>query len=302
MALITVLGCATPSPSGAGCEGSAVAVQVLGSGGPIPDSTRASSGYLIWIDGRARVMVDTGGGTFLRFGESGARIEDVDLIAVTHFHTDHAADLPAILKGGFFASRSRPLAVSGPTGSGLFPSLEDFLKGNFGPTQGTFRYLSGFLDGSGGLFALQPVAVDADATNPFEVFRGEDLQVQAVGVHHGPVPTLGYLFTVGNRRIAISGDQNLSSTSFLEMAQGANLVVMPFAIPEDADPVARNLHATPSDIGKAAARMAPGRLVLSHFMARSLRDLDANLEHVRQHYQGELALAEDLQCFPVSGG
>ena len=77
---------------------------------------------------------------------------------------------------------------------------------------------------------------------------------------------------------------------------------MPFAISDDADPVARNLHATPSDIGMAAARVAPGRLVLSHFMARSLRNLGANLERVRQHYQGDLALAEDLQCFTVSGG
>ena len=115
LALVIALCYAAPSPSSAVCEASTVALQVLGSGGPVPDSGRASSGYLIWVDGRARVMVDAGGGTFLRFGESGARIEDLDLIALTHFHTDHAADLPAILKGGFFSPRSRPLPVSGPT-------------------------------------------------------------------------------------------------------------------------------------------------------------------------------------------
>jgi len=35
-------------------EHDGVAVQVLGSGGPIADDARASSGYLVWVDGRAR--------------------------------------------------------------------------------------------------------------------------------------------------------------------------------------------------------------------------------------------------------
>ena len=48
-----------------------VVLQVLGSGGPIADDGRASSGYLLWKDGQARVLIDTGGGIFLRFGEAG---------------------------------------------------------------------------------------------------------------------------------------------------------------------------------------------------------------------------------------
>jgi len=35
---------------------------------------RASSSYLVWQDGQARVLVDAGGGSALRFGESGAKI------------------------------------------------------------------------------------------------------------------------------------------------------------------------------------------------------------------------------------
>ena len=55
-----------------------IALQVLGSGGPIADDGRASSGYLVWVDGTARVLIDAGGGTFLRFAEAGARFEDLD--------------------------------------------------------------------------------------------------------------------------------------------------------------------------------------------------------------------------------
>jgi len=80
---------------------------VLGSGSPIADDARSGSGYLVWREGRALVLIDAGGGIFLRFGQSGARLEDLELIALTHFHTDHAADLPASLKGAHFSARVR---------------------------------------------------------------------------------------------------------------------------------------------------------------------------------------------------
>ncbi len=44
------------------CGTNDVAVQVLGSGGPEMKG-RASSGYLIWQQGKARVLIDTGGGS-----------------------------------------------------------------------------------------------------------------------------------------------------------------------------------------------------------------------------------------------
>jgi ribonuclease BN (tRNA processing enzyme) len=91
-----------------------VALQVLGSGGPIADDGRSSSSYIVWIDGKNRIMVDAGSGSFLRFGEAGARFEDLELIALSHYHTDHAAGLPALLKTGYFSTREIPLRISGP--------------------------------------------------------------------------------------------------------------------------------------------------------------------------------------------
>ena len=38
-----------------------ITLQVLGSGGPIADDGRASSGYLVWFDGKSRFLVDAGG-------------------------------------------------------------------------------------------------------------------------------------------------------------------------------------------------------------------------------------------------
>ena len=60
-------------------------------------SERASTGYLVWRDGRAAVMVDVAGGTFLRFGEAGARLDDLSVLAISHLHPDHVTDLPGLL-------------------------------------------------------------------------------------------------------------------------------------------------------------------------------------------------------------
>ncbi len=172
------------------CASDGTSLQVLGSGGPIADDNRASSSYLIWHEGRARVLVDIGGGSFLRFGEAGAKIEDLDLIALTHLHTDHVTDLPALLKGGYFSDRKRPLTVAGPTGNHLMPSLQQFLEATFSADQGAYRYLAGFLDGTDGLFALHPMTIDTDSRSPVNFYDDDQLRASVVGVHHGPIPTL----------------------------------------------------------------------------------------------------------------
>src|ERR1700689_3872179 len=61
------------------CGATGLSVQVLGSGGPESQDKRASTSYLIWENGKARVTVDAGGGSALRFGESGAQMSQVDV-------------------------------------------------------------------------------------------------------------------------------------------------------------------------------------------------------------------------------
>ncbi|MEP7043008.1 MAG: MBL fold metallo-hydrolase [Dokdonella sp.] len=299
-ALAIVVGLVS-STADASCAGKGVSVQVLGSGGPVADDARASSGYVLWVDGHARVLVDAGGGTFVRFGESKADIADLALIAITHFHADHVADLPALIKSGFFSDRSNALAISGPDGGDEFPSLEEFLADEFDAKRGAFRYLSGALDGTGGLFKLIPQQVPAAGRTPVVVFKSAELAVEAVGVPHGPVPALAYVIHVRGRTVAFSGDQNGSDQAFWTLARGADLLIMDSAIPEKTDAVAGRLHAVPSVIGTHAANAAIRRLVLSHLMARSLHTLDENLAVIRRTFKGRIDVANDLSCYPLEG-
>jgi len=49
-------------------------IQILGSGGAELDDRRAGVSYIVWIDGKAKLLVDAGPGTAVRFDEAGAKI------------------------------------------------------------------------------------------------------------------------------------------------------------------------------------------------------------------------------------
>lgn len=277
-----------------------VHLQVLGSGGPIADDRRSSSAYLLWIDGESKVLVDVGGGAFLRFGEAGADFAELDVVAISHFHTDHSADFITLLKTGFFGSRTAPLAVIGPSAGGPFPSLDSWLESQLG-SGGAYGYLGGYLDGSGGLVQLLPETVDAARRDSQMVFQRTDeaLSIRASGVPHGIVPAIAYRASTGGRDIVFASDQNGNDKAFIEFAKDADVLVMHMVVPEDAAGAMRALHAPPSRIGEIAAAAGAGRLVLSHFMARSLATMEQSLALVRNSFDGEIIVAEDLMCLPI---
>ena len=109
------------------CAVNPVAVQILGSGGPRVNPDRASSGYLLWIGAQAKILVDMGGGAFLRFGQTQAKLSDLSLVAISHLHPDHVSDLPALL---WLSNQARkdPLPIAGPSGNDAAPSFSTFLS------------------------------------------------------------------------------------------------------------------------------------------------------------------------------
>ena len=296
---LLVCACGTRGGMGQSCGATGVAVQVLGSGGPELQDKRASTSYLIWEDGRARVMVDAGGGSALRFGESGAQMSQLDVFLFTHFHVDHSGDFPALVFSSWFEDRKRPLPVYGPEGNEYMPSTTEFVSDLFSDPHGAWRYLSELVEpGTGGSYQLQPHDVAGSAT-PALVFRNAGMAVYAVRVIHGVFPALAWRVEMGGKRIVFSGDTNGEGEGLTQLAMNADLFVAHNAVPEGATGLERRLHMPPFVIGEIAANAHVKQLVLSHRMLRTLGKEKETESEIRRRYSGPITFANDLDCFPV---
>lgn len=299
MMLATALAVAA-TPAAAACKGS-FAIEVLGSGGPLADDARASSAYIVWRDGEAKVLVDAGGGAFLRFAESGAKFETLDAVLISHFHADHVSDLPAVLKSGSFSKRAKTMTIAGPAGAAYFPGLGDFLRALFDKDAGAFRYLSQYLTGDGGAPALRQAEIAIDSEQFSSVFSDGDFLIDAVAVNHGDVPALAFRISAEGKEVVFAGDQSVLSDAFDAALEGSapDLIIAHHAISE-APGQPRGLHRAPSAIGEMAASAGAKQLVLSHNMKRALDARREGLAAIRAVYKGKVSIADDHSCYVIA--
>jgi ribonuclease BN (tRNA processing enzyme) len=279
------------------CTGMGVELQVLGSGGPELEDKRASSSYLVWQDGRARILVDAGGGSALEFGRAGAHVAQLDAIFFSHLHIDHTADFPALIKSSYFEERKAALPVYGPGGNDDFPATAEFVGDLFDRKRGAYRYLADFVSGGAGGYALVAHDVSLNEHEVRTIFRSRDLIVSATKVIHGGVPALAWRVNLGGKSIVFSGDTNGNNGNLEILAKDADLLVAHNAIPEGTTGAARQLHMPPSIIGRIARDANVKALVLSHRMLRSLGHESDTRARIAAFYAGPVTFAEDLDCF-----
>ena len=258
---------------------------------------RASTSYLLWIDAHAKILIDMGGGAFLRFGQAQAKLSDLSLVAISHFHPDHVSDLPAFLWLSNF-TRKEPLPIVGPSGNDLVPGFPTFLSRLFDAKNGAFQVLGTTLGGPpvagvGGGVRLDASVVDVTKAEPSTVFDRQGVTVTALGIPHGNIPTLAYRIQTRDASIVFSSDQTGTNPRFVDFARGANVLVMHLAIAAGAT---SSLHAPPAVVGRVAQEAGVGRLIVSHI---GHFDLDVAIIDLKKFYTGPLTVGADLRCTSV---
>ncbi|WP_334019545.1 MBL fold metallo-hydrolase [Alteromonas sp. S015] len=277
-----------------------VSVQILGSGGPELDDGRTSSAYVVWVDDKARVLVDAGSGSSVQFGAAGATFESLDAILLSHLHTDHSTDLPSFVKGGYFTERKKNLQIMGPDGNDTMPSTRAYVSSLIGK-DGAFKYLSSYTVEGQDEYAVSVKNIStATFDKPFEYRISDQVEVEAMAVHHGPIPTLAWKVKANGCETVFSGDTNDKLGYIARFAKNADLLVLHNAIGDDAGQVAKNLHMTPAQIIDIAAQSSAKRIVLSHIMKRSEPGLDALTEAITVVAEGRVYAAEDLMNITLS--
>lgn len=270
-------------------QASSVTLQVLGSGGPNDISGRASSGYLVWVDEKSKIMIDAGSGTALRFGEAGASMSDLDFIGISHLHTDHSIDLFSLIKRGYFSERDKPLLIAGPSGNKNYIAfsafVENFLK--------SYDYLNHY--------NIEIETIDASLPGKaLPVWSDVQIGVYSFAVEHADAPTLAYRVVTPKGDIVFTSDNNATAAGLDEFIKDANILVMHFPINEQSEESGQLFwHANPSKIGQVALKAQPKLLVLSHFMDLSLNDKSESLNKVQASYKGPIIFANDLMKIPL---
>jgi len=262
--------------------------EVLGSGGPEIDG-RASASYIVWIDDKARVLVDAGSGSMLRFEQSGAKLEDLEVIVLTHMHIDHSVDLPSYVKAGYFSDRRAVLPILGPNGNKYFPDIKAFLEALFG-SGGAYKYMSDVLDKESDSFEIVPVEIDSSSVI-YKKFKSFNLEL--TNVNHGNVPAIAVRINIGSKSILVSGDTNNENKSLQKLAKDVDLFVAHHAIPQGADGYATHLHMKPLEIGAVAKSAHVKKILLTHRMRRTIGREKSTLNFIRENYKGEVLFAED---------
>ena len=265
-----------------------IELEILGSGGPELDG-RASSSYILWIDNEAKLLVDMGSGSMLRFEQSGAKLKSLEAVVLTHLHIDHSVDLPAFVKAGFFSQRVDNLDIIGPEGNEFFPSTSEYLKILFGK-RGAYRYMQDILTKESDSFRITPIEI---TSNNITTKKYKSFTLKLISVNHGIVPALALAIEVDGKKIVISGDTNNKNSSLEKISQDADLFIAHHAIPQYAGKFAKQLHMTPSIIAKVASNSKVKKMVLSHRMKRTRFKENESLEIIKKVYKGKVVFAED---------
>ncbi len=282
------------------CQSQRVRLQMLGTRGPEILDGQASTSYLIWLDNKARVIVDAGPGSLQRFEQSKADFSDVELMLFSHFHVDHSADFPAYIKGAFFTDRSKDLQLIGPTGTKYVASMKQFVERSIGSKGGLYPYLGDFADAtarSAYKIKSQNIKWSPRDLQIRTIYNQHGIKVKTVSTHHGPFPSQGYRVELAGCSLAFTGDMSGKFGAMPALAKNADILVAHNAIPEDATGIPALLHMTPSYIGSMAGKANVKLLLLTHLMKRSLSVKKQTLQLIQKKYQGKILFPNDLDQF-----
>ena len=162
-------------------------------------------------------LIDSGAGSTNNIARLNLPTDRLDGILISHFHSDHIAEIYEVNLNSWVTGRKEPMRVIGPQGVG---EVVDGINVTY---QHDRQYRSAhhgesFLPPHLGLIDHQTVTAGV-------IIDDGDLKITAYRAEHPPIdPGLGYRIDYRGRSVVISGDSNVSAETERVVA-GADLLL-----------------------------------------------------------------------------
>jgi ribonuclease Z len=278
-------------------------VTLLGTGNPRPIPERYGPAILIEASTSppTRILVDAGRGAAERLFTVGGReaLSGVDLVLLTHLHSDHVVGLPDLWLTGWLVGRTKPFVLKGPEGSA---AMMGHLEKAFAFDVRVRRDIDEKLPGAG-------VSVDAKDVPVDVALEISGVKITPFLVDHGLVkPAYGYRIDYAGKSVVLSGDTRYSE-NLVAHAKGCDVLVHEVVSVEVErrasvlrDPAITQKiidhHTTPEEAGRIFTAVHPKLAVYSHIVpsVTTANDLEGP---TRKTYDGPLVVGKDLMVIEI---
>jgi ribonuclease BN (tRNA processing enzyme) len=279
------------------CGASGVWLEILGAGSGELSIDWAGPSYLVWVNDKARVLVDAGAGSTTQFTRAGGRFEDLDAIVLSSIQPALTSAIPDYVQGSLSTARDRILPVFGPDGRGSHVATTRYFDLLFGE-QGAYpefakllriRTLAGY--------RLDIEDIPTSGKRRWAGFRNSELQLSAISVDHGDRPALAWRVDVGEIAFVFAGAFSHDKYDLVKFARGADALVATHAVPEATRGELRENYAPPSKIGEVAAEAGVRTLILGQRAERTRGKETQSTEAITKNFAKSLIFANDLECW-----
>lgn len=273
-------------------------IVLLGTGTPNADPERSGPSVAIVVNDTPYI-VDFGPGMVRRAaaacqnGVKGLEVSKLRTAFLTHLHSDHTLGYPDLIFTPWVLDRDKPLEVYGP--SGIRSMTEHILEAY---EEDIHVRIEG----------LEPANTEGYKVNVHEiesgvVYKDKNVTVKAFPVYHGAWKhAFGFRFETPGRTIVISGDRT-PEPDIAEYCQDCDVLIHEvYSVkgfktrPPQWQAYHADSHTSSVELGRLAARVKPGLLILYHQLLWGATPEDV-LAEIGEVYSGKVVFGNDLEVY-----
>lgn len=280
---------------------------ILGSkGGPAIRPGGPSPTSMLLETGARRIVIDCGLGVTRGLVDAGVPLKDLDLVLVTHLHSDHVLELGPLLHTAWTAGLKSPVRVFGPEGTGaLWNAFVVSLAYDI-----DLRIAD---EGRPDLRNLVVLTEYSEGT----LLAEDGITVTALRVDHPPVTDCFALKVESADTSIVFSSDTAYFPPLAEFARGADILVHEAMLANGVDRlVARTgnaarlkahlvaSHTYAEDAGRIAREAGAGHLVINHLVPADDPELSEQdwIDAIRETWDGPLTIARDGLAIDFGAG